>query len=101
MDTNRQFAAGVVLLGAMSLTLADGILSERAAVEVAKQTLKDECTSATPCTFSAAREKNQWVVRAQFTKRNSPQEKPFPYPGGHATLFISDGGKVIRRLNGE
>jgi len=77
------------------------MLSERAAIDIAKRTLKDECTSATPCKFSAAREKNQWAVRAQFTRRNSPQDKAFAYPGGHATLFISDGGKVVRRLDGE
>jgi len=101
MDTSRQFPAVLVLLGAMSVAHADGMLNERAAIDVAKRTLKDQCTSVTPCTFSAAREKDQWAVRVQFTKRNSPEDKPFPYPGGHTTLFISDGGKVVRRLDGE
>ncbi len=57
MDTSRQFPAVLVLLGAMSVAHADGMLNERAAIDVAKRTLKDQCTSVTPCTFSAAREK--------------------------------------------
>jgi len=37
----------------------------------------------------------------EFTKRNSPQDKPFSYPGGHAIFMIDQSGKVVGRIECE
>ena len=99
-------AARRALVVPMTLVLASWVLSVSAldrsgAVDAAKREVKSRCTAATPCTFDAKAEKGNWYVRVQFTKRNSPQEKPFPYPGGHAIFIINQTGKVIGRMEGE
>jgi len=55
----------------------------------------------TPCTFTAKIENKKWHVRVEFTKRNSPQDKPFSYPGGHAIFMIDQSGKVVGRIEGK
>ena len=48
-----------------------------------------------------AAKREDWTVRVQFTKRNSPQEEPIPYRGGHAIFIINQSGKVIGRMEGK
>jgi hypothetical protein len=76
-------------------------LDRSGAIDVAKRQLKGRCTAETPCTFDAKVQEGSWHVRVQFTKRNSPQEKPFPYPGGHAIFIVNQSGKVVGRMEGE
>lgn len=76
-------------------------LDRDGAIDAAKRQVKAQCTSVTPCTFTAKPQKDKWHVFVQFTKRNSPQEKAFPYPGGHAILIVDQTGKVVGRLEGE
>lgn len=76
-------------------------LDREGAIDVAKRQVRSKCSAATPCTFSAKSEKNKWYVRVEFTKRNSPQDKPSSYPGGHAIFVIDQSGKVVGRIQGE
>lgn len=76
-------------------------LDRQGAIEVAKRQVSGKCSSATPCTFDAKAENKKWVVRVEFTKRSSPQDKPLPYPGGHAIFIIDQGGKVVGRVEGK
>ena len=76
-------------------------LDREGAVDAAKRQLKSKCTAATPCTFSAKAEGAKWYVRVEFTKRNSPEEKPSPYPGGHAILIFDQTGKLVGRVEGK
>jgi len=76
-------------------------LDREGAIDAAKRQVRSKCSSATPCTFSAKTEKNKWVVRVEFTRRNPPQDKPFPYPGGHAIFMIDQSGKVVGRVEGK
>ena len=90
----------------MTLVLASWALSASAldragAIDAAKREVKSRCTAATPCMFDAKTHEGNWHVRVQFTKRNSPQEEPSPYPGGHAIFIINQTGKVIGRMGGE
>lgn len=90
----------------MTLVLASWVLPasglDRAgAIEAAKREVKSRCTKTTPCNFDVRAEKGNWYVRVEFTKRNSPQEEPVPYPGGHAIFIINQTGKVIGRMEGE
>ena len=71
------------------------------AIDVAKRQVEGRCTTTTPCTFDAKAHEGNWHVRVQFTKRNSPQEKPSPYPGGHAVFIVNQTGKVIGRMEGK
>jgi hypothetical protein len=75
-------------------------LDRQGAIEVAKRQVGDKCSSATPCTFDAKTENRKWQVRVEFTKRSSPQDKPLPYPGGHAIFIIDQNGKVVGRVEG-
>jgi hypothetical protein len=75
-------------------------LDRSGAIEAAKRQVKDKCSSATPCTFTAQAENNRWYVRVEFTKRNSPGEKALPYPGGHAIFIFDQAGKVVGRVEG-
>jgi hypothetical protein len=76
-------------------------LDRHGAIDVAGRQVSDRCSSVTPCTFSAKTENNKWYVRVEFTKRNSPQDKPSPYPGGHAIFMIDQSGKVLGRIEGK
>jgi hypothetical protein len=60
--------------------------------------VKGKCTPETPCKFTATAENGNWTVRVDFTKRNSPQDKALPYPGGHAIFVINQTGKVVGRI---
>ena len=84
-----------------SWVLSASALDRAGAIDAAKREVKSRCTTATPCTFEAKAEKANWYVRVQFTKRNSPQDEPLPYPGGHAIFIINQSGKVIGRMEGE
>jgi hypothetical protein len=88
---------------ALALALACWVASAAAldrsgAIEAAKREVKGKCTSETPCKFTATAEKGNWTVRVDFTKRNSPQDKALPYPGGHAIFVINQTGKVVGRI---
>lgn len=94
------------LVSAMTIVLASWAVSAVAldregAIDAAKRQVKSRCTSATPCTFTARTEENKWYVRVDFTKRNSPQEEPFPFPGGHAIFIFDQTGKVVGRIEGK
>jgi hypothetical protein len=84
-----------------SWTLCAAALDREAAIDVAKRQVKNKCSSTAPCVFTAKAEKDKWYVRVDFTKRNSPQGKPVPYPGGQAIFIIDQSGKVVGRLEGE
>jgi hypothetical protein len=73
-------------------------LDRSGAIEAAKREVKGKCTPETPCKFTATAEKGNWTVRVDFTKRNSPQDKALPYPGGHAIFVINQTGKVVGRI---
>jgi hypothetical protein len=99
-------AAHRTLVLPMTLVLGAWVLSASAldragAIDAAKLQVKGRCTTATPCTFDAKAHEGNWHVRVQFTKRNSRQEKPFPYPGGHSIFIVNQSGKVIGRMEGE
>ena len=61
-------------------------LDREGAVDAARRQLKNKCTSATPCTFSAKAEGNKWYVRVEFN------------PGGHAILIFDQTGKLVGRV---
>jgi hypothetical protein len=71
------------------------------AIGVAKRQVGSKCSPVTPCTFTAKTENNKWYVRVEFTKRNSPQDKPLPYPGGHAIFIMDQSGRVVGKIEGE
>lgn len=73
-------------------------LDRQGAIDVAKRQVGGKCSTATPCTFDAKTENRKWHVRVEFTKRSSPQDKPLPYPGGHAIFIIDQNGKVVGRV---
>ena len=81
--------------------VAAAALDRDGAIEAAKQEVKGKCTPQTPCKFTATVERGQWQVRVEFTKRRSPEEKPLPYPGGHAIFIINQTGKVVGRIQGK
>lgn len=76
-------------------------LDRQGAIDVAKRQVGGKCSAATPCTFTAKSENRKWTVRVEFTKRNSPQDKPIAYPGGHAIFIIDQSGKVVGRVEGK
>ena len=90
-----------VALLVASWTAGAAALDRQGAIDVAKRQVGDKCGSATPCTFDAKTENNKWIVRVEFTKRDSPQDKPLPYRGGHAIFIIDQGGKVVGRVEGK
>ena len=92
------FPMAVVLVAWVSSASA---LDRAGAIDVAKRQVEGRCTTTTPCTFDANAHEGNWHVRVQFTKRNGPQEKPLPYPGGHAVFIINQTGKVIGRMEGK
>jgi len=100
MDTNRAVVSLMILLLA-SLPLCALALDREGAIEAAKRQTKDKCGSYTPCTFTAKMENNKWFVRVEFTRRNSLEERPSPYPGGHAIFVFDQTGKVVGRMGSE
>lgn len=76
-------------------------LDRDGAIEAAKRQVKPKCTSEAPCKFTAKLEKDKWYVRVEFTQRNSPEEKPAPYPGAHAIFVFNHAGKVVGRIEGK
>jgi hypothetical protein len=76
-------------------------LDREGAIDVAKRQVTSKCSAVTPCTFTAKIENKKWYVRVEFTKRNSPQDQPFSYPGGHAIFMIDQSGKVVGRIEGK
>jgi hypothetical protein len=89
----------MLILAAWALSAA--ALDRAGAIEAAKRQVKSRCTATTPCKFDAKAEKDKWYVRVEFTKRNSPQDKPSSYPGGHAIYIFDQSGKVVGRMEGE
>ena len=92
------FAVAATLAAWASLASA---LDRQGAVDAAKRQLKSKCNSYTPCTFNAKAEGDKWYVRAEFTRRNSLEEKAVPYPGGRAILIFDQTGKLVGRVGGE
>lgn len=94
------------LTGLIALLLASwgscaAALDRQGAIDAAKRQVKGRCGPATPCTFSARFDNNKWYVRVEFAKRDSPQDEPTPYPGGHAIFMIDQSGKVVGRIEGK
>ena len=100
MAANRALVAVMAAASASWISSA-AALDREAAIDVAKRQLKDKCSAATPCSFTAKAEKDKWYVRVEFTRRNSPRDKPRSYAGGHAIFIINQSGKVVGRLEGE
>lgn len=94
----------VVLPAALILAcwaVSAAALDRDGAIEAARRQVKSKCTSDTPCKFTATAERDKWYVRVEFTRRNSPQEKAVPYPGGHAIFIFNQTGKVVGRIEGK
>lgn len=75
-------------------------LDRAGAINAAKRQVARKCTEMTPCIYTAKLEGNKWYVRVQFTRRRSPQDEPYTYPGGHAMFIINHSGKVVGRVEG-
>jgi hypothetical protein len=73
-------------------------LDRDGAIETAKRQVEPKCTSEAPCKFTANLERDKWYVRVEFTRRNSPDEKPAPYRGGHAIFVINHAGRIVGRI---
>jgi hypothetical protein len=73
-------------------------LDSQGAIDVAKRQVRSKCKSVTLCTFTAKVEKDKWYVRVEFTKGDSPQDKPLSDSGGHAIFIIDQGGRVVGRI---
>jgi len=100
MAANRGLVLPIaVVLGSWALYAA--ALDRAGAVDAAKRQLKSRCASATACTFTAKAEGGKWYVRVEFTKRDSPPEKPSVDPGGHAILIFDQTGKLVGRVEGK
>jgi hypothetical protein len=65
-------------------------LDREGAIDAVKRQVKNRCSPATPCTFTAKPEKSKWVVRVEFTK-----------PGGHAIYMLDQSGKIVGRIASE
>ena len=76
-------------------------LTEAQAVGVAKAATIKQCSQALPCNYEARREGRRWYVLVEFTKRNSPTEPPYHYPGGHEIVVVDDQGKIVQVMPGE
>jgi hypothetical protein len=72
-------------------------LDRNGAIDAAKRQVKDRCTAATFCTFTARQEKDKWHVRVDFNKPNTP-DKPGAASGGHAIFILDATGRVIGRV---
>ena len=98
----RDLAATAMLASGVALGASEaGITDAASAVDAAKRYLKARCTAETPCRFKPEHEGKQWRVWVQLTKRNPPNGKPVPYPGGTLILYFGEDGSLKRRLEGE
>ena len=96
-----RFAVLLPMLLVVGWVKSAAALDRDGAIEAAKRQVKPKCTSEAPCKFTAQLEKDKWYVRVEFTKRNSPQEKPVPYPGGHAIFVFNHAGRIVGRIEGK
>lgn len=83
-----------------SWTFPAAALDRAGAIAAARQQVARKCTEMTPCTFTAKPEGGKWYVRVQYTRRKSPKEEPYTYPGGHAMFIVNHNGKVVGRVEG-
>ena len=97
--SKHSLKAGVAVIFA-SWALCAAALDRAGAVDAARRQVTKRCTAMTPCIYSAKPEENKWYVRVQFTKRKSPLEEPFTYPGGQAMFIVNQSGKVVGRIEG-
>ena len=80
---------------------ADRLATAADAVEAAKKHVRARCTAETPCKYRAEREGNRWRVWVDLTKKHSPRDKAYPYPGGHIVLYFDRDGSLLRRVDGD
>ncbi len=99
MTGNHSLKAVVAVILA-SWALSAAALDRAGAIDAAKRQVARKCTQMTPCNYTAKLEGSKWYVRVQFTKRKSPREEPFTYPGGQAMFIINQSGKVVGRIEG-
>lgn len=97
MQPNRALILSMVVVSGLWVVPA-AALDRNGAIDAAKRQVKDRCTAATFCTFTAKQEKDKWHVRVDFTKGNSPQEKPGAASGGHVIFIFDATGRVIGRV---
>jgi hypothetical protein len=89
-----------VAVGAASSAYAS-VLTQTQAVRIAKAATKKECSRSLPCTYDARRKGTRWYVFVEFTRRNSPSEPPYAYPGGHEIVVVDDQGKIVEVMPGQ
>ena len=75
-------------------------LDRDGAIEVARRQVKPKCVAEAPCKFTANLERDKWYVRVEFTRRDSPDEKPASNRGGHAIFVSNHAGRVVGRVEG-
>ena len=97
MATNRALILSMAVVSGLWFGSA-AALDRDGAIDAAKRQVKDRCTAATFCTFTAKQEKDKWHVRVDFAKSNSPQEKPGAASGGHAIFIFDATGRLIGRV---
>jgi|HubBroStandDraft_6_1064221.scaffolds.fasta_scaffold1906225_2 hypothetical protein len=99
------FVSRLTVLAALAAGLTSAAsgseITEAQAISVAKAATTQQCSQATPGTYQARRKSKRWYVSVLFTKRNSPDEPPFTYPGGHEVIVVDDHGKLIETMPGE
>jgi hypothetical protein len=98
----RDLAAAAALVMGVGFEAGSApVTDEASAIAAAKKYTKGRCTVETPCAFKPRREGKQWNVWVEFTKRNAPGAKAYPYPGGHVLLYFDAEGRLVRRVAGE
>ena len=94
-----------VLIVALSVSsfaaLGAGVVDSDTVKAAAKNYLGPKCNPETPCTFWALWKDDQWLVVADLTKRNSPNEPARGYPGGQVFFTFDAAGKLLEHHNGE
>ncbi len=76
-------------------------LTQAQAISIAKSATTKQCSPDTPCKYDARRKGTRWYVYVEFTKRNSPAESPFSYPGGHEIIVVDNSGDIVETMRGE
>jgi hypothetical protein len=71
------------------------------AVMAAMEHVKDKCTKDTPCKYKVEDRGHVSLVTVEFTRKESPDAAPKPYPGGRAQLTIDKKGNLLKRVDGE